>query len=178
MKNEQTFPYGKILIVGCGGAGKSTLAAAMGKRFALPVVNLDKLWWLPNWKTRSENEFDDMLQAELCKSYWIIEGNFVRTFGRRLGYADLCIFLDYPTELCLQSVYSRAEQYRGRSRPDMTEGCIEQVDHEFEQWIRSYGESVKPNMLRILKDSGTPYKVFNSRKQADDWVSGFRQVDP
>ena len=38
------FPYHKVLIVGCGGAGKSTLARAMGERFGLPIVHLDRLW--------------------------------------------------------------------------------------------------------------------------------------
>ncbi len=43
------FNYKKILIIGCGGSGKSTLARQMGEKFALPVVHLDKIYWLPNW---------------------------------------------------------------------------------------------------------------------------------
>lgn len=64
----KTFPYRKVLIVGCGGAGKSTLSVEMGKRFGLPIVHLDKLWWLPNWQNRSEHEFDERLLDELQKT--------------------------------------------------------------------------------------------------------------
>lgn len=69
------FPYKRVLIVGCGGAGKSTLAIDIGKRFGLPVIHLDKIWWLPNWVSRKKREFDSRLRKELAKTSWVIEGN-------------------------------------------------------------------------------------------------------
>ena len=93
------FKYKRIIIIGNGGAGKSTLARALGDRLGLPVVHLDKLWWLPDWVTRSRAEFDALLAAELEKPEWIIEGNYLRTLALRLSFADLCVFLDYPPAL-------------------------------------------------------------------------------
>ena len=170
---KERFPYRKVLIVGCGGAGKSTLAVEMGKRFGLPIVHLDKLWWLPDWKNRSEQEFDELLSGELVKNAWIIEGNYFRTFNTRLQYADFCIFLDYDTELCVQSVYERAEKYKGVTRPDMTDGCTEQVDDEFKNWISSFKEKVRPSMLCQLKNSAIPYMVFKSREETAKWLDDF-----
>ena len=40
----------RIMIIGCGGAGKSTLARQLGEKLNLPVVHLDKLFWLPGWE--------------------------------------------------------------------------------------------------------------------------------
>lgn len=171
--DKRAFPYRKIIIVGCGGAGKSTLALALGRKTDLPVVHLDRLWWLPGWEERQENEFDALLLPELQKPRWIIEGNFVRTFGLRLQYADFCIFLDYPQTLCVKSVYERAEKYRGKTRPDMTEGCTERVDAEFEEWIRSYDENVKPKMMAALKSSGVPYFISTSREMTEQWLDSF-----
>lgn len=170
---KKHFPYRKVLIVGCGGAGKSTLAVDMGKRFGLPIVHLDKLWWLPHWQTRSEREFDSMLAGELIKPDWIIEGNFFRTFNTRLQYADFCIFLDYDTELCMQSVCERAEKYKGTTRPDMTDGCPEQADDEFKSWILSFKENVRPSMLSELKIGNIPYAVFQTREATAKWLDGF-----
>lgn len=170
---KKNFPYRKVLIVGCGGAGKSTLAVEMSKRFNLPAVHLDKLWWLSGWVTRSEQEFDALLACELVKSDWIIEGNFYRTFETRLQYADFCVFLDYDTQLCVKSVYERADKYKGTTRPDMTDGCIERVDGEFENWILSFREKVRPLMLSKLQSGSTPYKVFKTREETANWLYGY-----
>ena len=170
---KKEFTYKKILIVGCGGAGKSTLAVEMGKRFSLPVIHLDKIWWLPNWITRTREEFDELLGRELKKSSWIIDGNYNRTFHERLKYADFCIFLDYPTRLCLKSAYERVERYKGKTRPDITEGCAERVDSEFEEWIKNFKNSVRPFMKRALKKGNVPYKIFRSRKSTEKWLKRF-----
>ena len=58
------FNYKRILIIGCGGAGKSTLARQLGKKLNLPVVHLDKIWWLPNWQNRTKEEFDILLKED------------------------------------------------------------------------------------------------------------------
>ena len=82
------FPYKKILVLGNGGAGKSTFAADMGRRFSLPVVHLDKLWWLPGWVNRSTEEFDSLLFSELAKPAWVMDGNYHRTLRARLAAAE------------------------------------------------------------------------------------------
>lgn len=167
------FPYRRILVVGCGGAGKSTLARTMGERFSLPVVHLDKLWWLPGWVQRTQEEFDALLAGELQKPEWIIDGNFVRTLSMRLKFADCCVFLDLDTDICLKSAYARVEEFRGRTRPDMTEGCWECVDPEFEKWILNFHENTRPEMLALLEQSGKPCFVFTERNQAYEWLEVF-----
>lgn len=167
------FPYKRVLIVGCGGAGKSTLAVAAGKKFGMPVVHLDRLWWLPDWHEREESDFDALLQAELSKPCWIMDGNYRRTFELRLDRADFCVLLDIPTDECMNGVLAREKQYRGRTRPDMTEGCLERVDAQFKQWISSFKTDVLPQMLDVLNARSMPHAVFKSRKAAYDWLDGF-----
>lgn len=162
-------PYKRILIAGCGGAGKSVLASRLGKKTGLPVVHLDRLWWLPGWVERSREEFDTLLERELEKPAWIIEGNYSRTFPRRLRYADLCVFLDLDVETCLAGAQDRAARYAGRTRPDMTEGCPERMDGEFVRWIEDFAQNTRPGMLRAMEESGVPYKVFATRRAAYEW---------
>ncbi len=170
------FPYRKILVVGCGGAGKSTFALEIGKRFALPVVHLDRLWWLPGWVERDREEFDGMLKRELQKPSWVIDGNYHRTLALRLAYCDAVVFLDIPTEECLKNAYARAEKYRGTTRPDMTEGCPETVHDEFKQWIEGFNTDVRGGLLRTLEESGKPCFVFDSRESAYAWLGGFQSA--
>ena len=165
------FNFKKILIVGCGGAGKSTLARELGKKINIPVVHLDKLYWLPNWIERNNDDFDKLVDKELIKAKWIIDGNYQRTFESRLKYADFCIFLDYDRELCVQSINERVKIYKGKTRPDMTEGCDEKVDDEFLEWVTNYNNNVKPKMLNILQKSNVPYLIFTSREQTANWLN-------
>jgi len=57
--------FRRILVLGCGGAGKSTLAVELGRVAGLPVVHLDRLFWLPGWEHRSRSDFDFLLADEL-----------------------------------------------------------------------------------------------------------------
>ena len=167
------FPYKRVLVLGNGGAGKSTFARAMGERISLPVVHLDKLWWLPGWVNRSREEFDALLGCELDKPAWVMDGNYERTLSWRLCHAEAAVFLDLSAEECLKSVRARAEEYRGRTRPDMTEGCEERLDEEFETWIETYADETRGKVLRAVQASGVPLFVFSSREEAWAWLEGF-----
>ena len=170
---KMKFPYKRILIVGCGGAGKSTFARFMGKRFSIPVVHLDKLWWLPGWKERNCDDFDAMLKRELQKPCWIMDGNYLRTLHERLRFADVCILLDIDVETCLHSVRERAQLYAGRSRPDMPDGCPETLHADFEEWIRGFGEQVRPRVLNTIEESGVDFYRFEDRESAEAWLLKF-----
>ena len=167
------FPYQRVLVLGCGGAGKSTYSAAMGARFCLPVVHLDRLWWLPGWVNRSEEEFDALLCEELQKPAWVMDGNYLRTLPVRLAKADCAVLLDLSAKECLASIWARVETYRGRSRPDMPEGCPERVDDEFETWIRTYRDETLPQVLRLLNGWDKPWFAFSDRASAYAWLESF-----
>ncbi len=47
----------RIAIIGCGGAGKSTLARELGKILDLPVVHLDRVYWKPGWEPTPREAF-------------------------------------------------------------------------------------------------------------------------
>ncbi len=59
----------RILLIGSGGAGKSTLASQMGERLGLPVIHLDAVYWQPGWvrrvRTRGGRRSGNSSPAEL-----------------------------------------------------------------------------------------------------------------
>ena len=94
----------RIMIIGSGGSGKTTLARQLGEKTGLPVVHLDQIWWSPgNWKHLEREKFDVLLQKELEKPQWILDGNFNRTIEARLAVCDTVIYLDYPRIVCLKN---------------------------------------------------------------------------
>ena len=153
----------RVVIIGCGGAGKSTLARQLGEKLNLPVVHLDKLWWKPGWVESSREEFDAKLAEELAKPQWIMDGNFNRTINQRIARCDTLIYLDFNRVTCLMGVLKRVLTTYGTVRPDMPEGCPERFDWEFLKWVwnfnrnnreKTYGQLVKlpADKVIILKN--------------------------
>ena len=40
----------KIMVIGYSGSGKSTLAEYLGKKYQIPILHLDHIFWLPGWE--------------------------------------------------------------------------------------------------------------------------------
>ncbi|MDA3874703.1 MAG: DNA topology modulation protein, partial [Kiritimatiellae bacterium] len=140
----------RIMLIGSGGAGKSTLAREMGEILDLPVIHLDRLHWKPNWESTPKEEWG-ALQEKICaEPEWIIDGNYGATMKLRLAACDTIVFLDLPRWLCLLRVVKRFLTYRGKSRPDMTEGCEERFDRAFLLWIWRYRKDKRPGILKML----------------------------
>lgn len=154
----------RILIIGSPGSGKSTLARKLAEILDLPCIHLDRLWWKPNWVQSSKDEFDTLLQTELEKECWIIEGNYSRTMQHRLKYADTVIWLDYPTIICLWRAFWR----QGKKRPDMPENCIEKMNKDFFDFLIYIYNFKKNNYSRIkqlLENSNTDIVIIKNNKQ-------------
>ena len=154
----------RVLVLGCPGAGKSTLARSLGEALSLPLVHLDKLWWKSGWVNRTEGEFDALLDAVLLGEEWVIDGNYLRTLPRRLERCDAVVLLDYPRRVCLLRALRRILSWRGRTRPDMAADCPERLDGEFVRWIWEFHRTQRPQVLELLDGWTGEKHVFRSPK--------------
>ena len=156
----------RILIIGCGGAGKSTLARQLGEKLNLPVVHLDRLFWKPGWVEENREEFDRKLALELEKTQWIIDGNFNRTMPQRLAKCDTIIYLDFPRIICLLGVAKRIVTTYGKVRPDMGEGCPERFDLEFLRWVWNYNNKNRQRNHQLLEEATHAEKIVLRNRRA------------
>lgn len=167
----------RILIIGCGGAGKSTLARQLGEKLNLPVVHLDQIWWAPgNWQHREREEFDKLVIAELEKPRWIMDGNFNRTIPMRLEKCDTVIYLDFPRMICLLSWIGRVIKNWGHARADMAPGCKEWFDPEMAQWIWTFNKKNRENYYRLLNETeGVETIVLKNRRMVKRFLQSLEQ---
>ena len=142
----------RILIIGSGGAGKTTLARTLGGILDISVIHLDALFWKPGWIESTSAEWTEALRSVMGSARWIMDGNYGRTLAERLERCDTVIFLDIPRILCLWRVIKRWIRYHGRSRPDMAAGCSEKIDLEFVQWIWSFPRRSRPAIMALLDE--------------------------
>ena len=167
----------RILVIGCGGSGKTTLAVSLGAALKIPVVHLDTLFWNPGWIPTRPDEWQRIVDAEVDRHSWIMDGNYGGTLDRRIAAADPIIFLDLPRRTCLRRVVRRRVNYLGRSRPEMPDGCHERVNLEFIRWIWTYRKLRRPGILeKLAAASHARVHVLDSARAVDDFLNGISGI--
>lgn len=97
-------------VIGPSGSGKSTLARKLSERLDLSYIQLDQVYWGPNWSEPSDAEFFSNLQSALQSAgkNWVIDGNYTRTIPIKWQHVQTVIWLDYPLSLIFPRAFSRA----------------------------------------------------------------------
>ncbi len=164
----------RIMVIGCGGSGKSTLATRLGQELSLPVHHLDRLFWQPGWTELPKDEWRETQERLCAQPEWILDGNYGGTMDVRFAAADTIIFLDVSTLTCLAGAFQRFFKFRGRTRPDMTEGCPERLDWSYLKWIWTYRRDRRPEIIHKLNElmSGKKVIILASRRDISDLLDG------
>jgi adenylate kinase family enzyme len=158
----------RVMIVGGPGSGKSTMARWIGAQTGLPVQHMDHIHWLPNWVERTTEEKLPLIIAVEATDRWIIEGGVSSRYSARLERADMLIWLDLPVGLRLWRVLRRSWRYRGQSRPDLPEGCLEQLNGEtlnFLIWIWQNRNSSRRKIVDTVHANDGPAIIHHLRSR-------------
>lgn len=157
----------KVMIIGCGGAGKSTLSKRIGEKLQLPVIHLDQAYWKPNWEDRDKVEWAKIVTTLADQKAWVLDGNYGGTIDIRLQRADTVIFMDRSRWLCVYRVLKRWWQTRGRTRPDMAPGCEERFSFQFLHYVFFYNKTRRPGILKKLTQLSAHQLVFRLRTERE-----------
>jgi adenylate kinase family enzyme len=165
----------RIAIVGCVGAGKSTLARTLGELLHLGVFHLDRMWWqdgryrIVGKKTADAHAMDPQafrrLQEGLAsQEQWIIDGGRA-DLSVRLARADTVIFLDLPRRTCMWRVVRRTGSARSDYPPDVQESWRWLV--VLLRWVWSYPKGKRPGVVATIEEFGGNANVLWCRSASD-----------
>ncbi len=167
----------RITLLGCAGAGKSTLARELGKLLHIEVIHLDNVYWKPGWFMTPKEEQIPIMKDLVEGESWVIDGNYTTSLDIRLDRSDTVVYMDFPRRVCLWRVMKRTFTYRNKRRPDLTEGCPEKFELEFLKWIWDFNKSVKPRIMKKLEQ----YKdtidliILRSREEVESFKDEIRE---
>ena len=150
----------RVIILGRGASGKSTLARRLGQITNLPVIELDKLFWQPGLLATPRESWTNVQQQLAAREQWIMDGDLgpYDAVEARLERADTIIILDFSLLRCAWRAMRRS-----RERAD------------FWRWVITYRRKYLPRLLHaiarhapkatlvILKGPGAVERFLRSR---------------
>ncbi|HDR2787879.1 MULTISPECIES: AAA family ATPase [Enterobacter] len=99
----------KINLIGTSGSGKSTLARRIAAELAIPYIEMDQLYWRPNWQGTEDDALWTKLENTLTATEnWVLDGNYNRTRPVKWRNVDLVVWVDYGFTRTLYQAVSRA----------------------------------------------------------------------
>lgn len=95
MESESNPPR-RILIYGCTGSGKTSLAQALARELGMPWTEVDELTWQPGWVEVPLDEQRARI-AEICAGdSWLLDTAYGKWLEVPLERATVIVGLDYP----------------------------------------------------------------------------------
>ncbi|MBI3902449.1 MAG: hypothetical protein HY306_05825 [Nitrosomonadales bacterium] len=85
----------RIVVVGTSCAGKSVFARKIADLLGHPHIELDELFWGPNWTPKTEQEFRNLTAQAAEVSYWVAAGNYSAVQDVLWPRATTIIWLNY-----------------------------------------------------------------------------------
>lgn len=155
------------MVVGCCGAGKSTVTTTLAHTWDLPVVHLDRLYWKPGWIRSPNEEWERRVRELVAADSWIHDGNYTTTLPLRLPRADLVVFVDTPRRVCLYRALRR--RITGNKIHDIP-GCPETIDWEFVRYVWRFP---KDHRVKLMDKLATHPEVvrLRTRRQVREFLA-------
>jgi adenylate kinase family enzyme len=142
----------RVVILGRGASGKSTLAIRLGEITALPVIQLDKIFWQQGLKATPQDRWIAVQESLVAKESWILDGDLgpYDAVEVRLHAADTILLLDFSFARCAWRAIRRS-----RERAD------------FWRWLFTYRRKSLPLLMEAIAKhaANADLHVFRNPKQ-------------
>lgn len=125
----------RVVVLGRGASGKSTLARRLGEITGVPVIELDKIFWRPGLVATPHDEWVVLQQKLALENRWIMDGDLgsYDAVEVRLSRADTSFFLDFSLVRCAWRAILRS-----RERAD------------FWRWLLVYPFQTRPLLVKSV----------------------------
>ena len=140
----------RVVIVGNGGSGKTTVANQLGDLLNLPVIHLDSLYYATDWTPLDHEQFAAAQTRAVQAHRWIIEGNYASTLPIRLAAAHVVIVLDLHPMACIWGIIKRRRRHRGGQHPQV--GVYDRITWNFLGYVLTYRRRMLPTVRRLIAE--------------------------
>lgn len=155
------------MVMGCSGGGKSSLAIRLSKISGLRLIHMDKFYYHPNWMMCNKDDIIKNVLKVIEGDGWVFDGNHSSTHDVRAQKSQMIIWVDIARWRCIYNVILRSWHYRGQTRPDMAEGCNEQLTWDFIKFIWNFKYRGNVKIAKVMDDNKHRLVVFRLKNYVE-----------
>lgn len=126
-------PIHRIVVIGTTSAGKSALAKTISKRLGLDLIELDEIYWQPNWTPIEPEAFRERVEAATRSQFWVVAGNYRAVRDLIWPQAEAIIWLDFPFHVVFWRLLTRTIR-RGWTQEELWNGNREKFWWHLKLW--------------------------------------------
>lgn len=98
----------RINVIGTSGSGKTTFGRDLARVLNLQFIEMDAVFWGPEWYFPPDEEFFPKLTEILQGEKWVLDGNYTRTMGFKWDRVQAVVWLNFSFQRTLYQAVSRA----------------------------------------------------------------------
>jgi adenylate kinase family enzyme len=148
----------RVVILGRGGAGKSTLARSLAEALGVPLYELDREFWNERLEPMRRSDWRAHQGRLAAQPAWVMDGDLgpYDDLEPRLLRADLVVVLDLPAWLCTWRVLRRGHERR-----------------DFWTWMLRWRRESRAQVLAAAERFAPHAQValLRSRDDAEAWLT-------
>ncbi|MDP1546459.1 MAG: hypothetical protein Q8L87_10580 [Anaerolineales bacterium] len=176
------FPYKRIVIVGTTSSGKSTLAEALSKRLGFKFIELDALYWEPNWTPADTFVFWERVERATDSKAWVVAGNYSRVRDLVWSRAETVIWLDFPFHTVFWRLLTRTIR-RAVTREELWNGNRETFWEHLKLWseeslfhwlFKTYWRRKRETPMLVSLYEHLTLIHFKHPKEAEEWLAALQ----
>lgn len=97
----------RVVVIGTSCAGKTTLAKNIAHRLGTPHIEMDTIFWKPNWQITPIEELKPKVAQIISAEKWVIDGNYSSLRDMVWNRATAVIWLNYSFALISRRAITR-----------------------------------------------------------------------
>ncbi len=171
--------FTRFNVVGCSGSGKSSLGRQISAALGLPYIEMDAVFWLPDWTEPHDDDFLPALTESLAGNAWVLDGNYHRTVPIKWQKVEVVVWLDLPYWQIFWQVLSRTLR-RSITREELWAGNRESLAKAFFSrdsilvWSLTNMKKIRVRYSEVMQDesySGIRFVRLRSRREVSEFVA-------
>jgi len=168
----------RISVIGTTGCGKTTFARALAERLGISHIEMDDLFWKPNWVQTPDAEFFPIIDDATRGDRWVLDGGYSRTRPITWPRADTIVWLDYSFPRVFLQLLRRTI-HRAATGDELWDGCRESFRVSFLSrdsiliWcLKTYWRRRRnyPKLLTLPEHAHLRFVRLASPRKAREWL--------